>query len=170
MKRIMVIGCPGSGKSAFSRELHSKTGIPLYHLDMMNWNADRTTVEKRVFLERLSNVLEKDEWIIDGNYGSTMELRMQRCDTIIFLDYSLDVCLDGISKRKGKPRSDIPWKEPEHDDEEFIRFIKNYNSQSRPQVMALLEKYSYKDIIILKSRNEASVFLSKISSLSGKMK
>ena len=59
MKRIMVIGCPGSGKSTFSRELRSKTGIPLYHLDMMNWNADRTTVEKRVFLERLSNVLEK---------------------------------------------------------------------------------------------------------------
>ena len=77
MKRIMVIGCPGSGKSTFSRELHSKTCIPLYHLDMLHWNADRTTVEKRVFLERLSNVLEKDEWIIDGNYGSTMELRMQ---------------------------------------------------------------------------------------------
>ena len=170
MKRIMVIGCPGSGKSTFSRELHSKTCIPLYHLDMLHWNADRTTVEKRVFLERLSNVLEKDEWIIDGNYGSTMELRMQRCDTILFLDYPLDVCLDGISKRKGKPRNDIPWKEPEEDDEEFIRFIKNYNSESRPQVMALLEKYSYKDIIILKSRNEASVFLSKIPSLSGKMK
>ena len=170
MKRIMVIGCPGSGKSTFSRELHSKTGIPLYHLDMMNWNADRTTVEKRVFLERLSNVLEKDEWIIDGNYGFTMELRMQRCDTIIFLDYSLDVCLDGISKRKGKPRSDIPWKEPEHDDEEFIRFIKNYNSQSRPQVMALLEKYSYKHIIVFKSRNEASVLLSKTPLSSDKMK
>ena len=81
-----------------------------------------------------------------------------------------DVCLDGISKRKGKPRSDIPWKEPEHDDEEFIRFIKNYNSQSRPQVMALLEKYSYKHIIVFKRRNEASVFLSKTPLSSDKMK
>ena len=170
MKKIIVIGCPGSGKSTLSRELHSKTGIPLYHLDMLNWNADRTTVEKRVFLERLSDVLEKDEWIIDGNYGSTMELRMQRCDTIIFLDYSLDVCLDGISKRKGKPRGDIPWEEPEQDDEEFIRFIRNYNSQSKPQVMGLLQKYSNKNIIVFKNRNEASAFLSKIPSTPDEMK
>ena len=60
MKKIIVIGCPGSGKSTLSKELHRKTGIPLYHLDLMNWNADRTTVEKPVFLERLSSVLEKD--------------------------------------------------------------------------------------------------------------
>lgn len=71
MKKIMVIGCPGSGKSTFSRELYSKTGIPLYHLDMMYWNADKTTVEKDVFLERLLTVLDKNEWIIDGNYAST---------------------------------------------------------------------------------------------------
>lgn len=167
MKRIMVIGCPGSGKSTLSRELHSKTGIPLYHLDMLNWNADRTTVEKSIFLEQLSNVLEKDKWIIDGNYDATMELRMQRCDTVLFLDYPLDVCLDGISKRRGKPRSDIPWEEPEQDDEEFIRFIKNYNSQSRPQVMRLLEKYSHKNIIIFKNRNEANNFLSKVSFILG---
>ena len=141
VKKIIVIGCPGSGKSTLSRELHSKTGIPLYHLDMLHWNADRTTVEKCVFLERLSNVLEKDAWIIDGNYGATMELRMQKCDTIIFLDYPLDICLDGISKRRGKPRSDLPWVEPEQYDEEFIEFIKNYNSQRRPQVTQLLEKY-----------------------------
>lgn len=167
MKRIMVIGCPGSGKSTLSRELHSKTGIPLYHLDMLNWNADRTTVEKSIFLKQLSNVLEKDEWIIDGNYGATMELRMQRCDTILFLDYPLDVCLDGISKRRGKPRSDIPWEEPEQDDEEFIKFIKNYNSQSRSQVMRLLEKYSHKNIVIFKGRNEANNFLSRVSFILG---
>ena len=77
-----------------SKELEVKTGIPLYHLDMLNWNADRTTVEKSVFLERLSNVLEKDAWIIDGNYGATMELRIQKCDTILFLDYPLDVWLN----------------------------------------------------------------------------
>ena len=64
MKKIIVIGCPGSGKSTVSRALHNKTGIPLYHLDMMYWNADKTTVEKSVFLERLSAVLKKDELII----------------------------------------------------------------------------------------------------------
>ena len=162
MKKIVVIGCPGSGKSTLSRELHSKTGIPLYHLDMMYWNADKTTVEKRVFLERLSTVLEKDEWIIDGNYGATMELRIQKCDTVIFLDYPLDICLDGINSRRGKPRSDMPWIEPEQYDEEFIEFIKNYNLQSRPKVMELLDKYSYKNVFTFKSRNEANEFLSQI--------
>lgn len=49
MKKIMVIGCPGIGKSTFSRTLHKLTGIPLFHLDMMNWNSDRTIVEKYLF-------------------------------------------------------------------------------------------------------------------------
>ena len=158
MKKVIVIGCPGSGKSTVSRALYNKTGISLYHLDMMYWNADKTTVEKIVFLERLSAVLEKDEWIIDGNYGSTMELRMAACDTVIFLDYPLDVCLGGIKERRGKPRSDMPWIETE-EDAEFIEFIKNYNEQQKPKVLELLEKYSDKNIVIFKSREEADTFL-----------
>ena len=158
MRKVIVIGCPGSGKSTVSRTLHNKTGIPLYHLDMMYWNADKTTVEKSVFLERLSDVLEKDEWIIDGNYSSTMELRMAACDTVIFLDYPLDVCLDGIRERRGKPRSDMPWIETE-EDLEFIEFIKNYNEQQKPKVLELLKKYSDKNIIILESREQADAFL-----------
>ena len=158
MKKVIVIGCPGSGKSTFARALHNKTGISLYHLDMMYWNADKTTVEKSVFLERLSVVLEKDEWIIDGNYGSTMELRMTACDTVIFLDYPLDVCLGGIKERRGKPRSDMPWIETE-EDAEFIEFIKNYNEQQKPKVLELFEKYSDKNIVILKSREQADAFL-----------
>ena len=159
MQRIIVIGCPGSGKSTVSRALHNKTGIPLYHLDMMYWNADKSTVEKSVFLERLSAVLKKDEWIIDGNYGSTMELRMAACDTVIFLDYPLDVCLDGIKERRGKPRSDMPWIEIE-EDAEFVEFIKNYNEQQKPKVLELLKKYGDKNIIILESREQADEFLS----------
>ena len=158
MKKVIVIGCPGSGKSTVSRALHNKTGIPLYHLDMMYWNADKTTVEKNVFLERLSAVLEQDEWIIDGNYGSTMELRMAACDTVIFLDYPLDICLDGIRERRGKPRSDMPWIETE-EDAEFIEFIKSYNEQQKPKVLELLEKYSDKNIVILGSREQADAFL-----------
>ena len=158
MKKVIVIGCPGSGKSTISRALHNKTGIPLYHLDMMYWNADKTTVEKSVFPKQLSAVLAKDKWIIDGNYGSTMELRMAACDTVVFLDYPLDVCLDGIKERRGKPRSDMPWIETE-EDTEFIEFIKSYSEQQKPKVLELLEKYSDKNIIILGSREQADAFL-----------
>jgi len=163
MKKIMVIGCPRSGKSTFSRKLHEITGIPLYHLDMMYWNADRTTVDKTVFRERLSNTMKKCEWIIDGNYSSTIELRLKECDTVIFLDYPLEVCLEGIKERRGKKRTDMPWVEAEdEEDAEFIEFIKNYNSESRPQVMELLDKYSCKNILIFTSRDDADVFLNQI--------
>lgn len=164
MKRVMVIGCPGSGKSTFSRALHEITRIPLYHLDMMNWTPNRTTVSKPVFIERLRQTIEKDSWIIDGNYGSTIKLRLQDCDTVFFLDYSLDVCLDGIMSRKGKERIDIPWVEsPDDVDGEFIQFIKDYNIVSRPVVMELLDQYSEKDIYIFKTREEADGFLSELS-------
>ena len=158
MKKIIVIGCPGSGKSTFSRALNEKTGIPLFHLDMMYWNADKTTVEKSVFLERLTEVLSRDEWIIDGNYSSTMELRLAACDTVIFLDYPPEICLDGVSKRKGKPRGDIPWIEIE-DDPEFIEYIKSFVKDQKPKISALLEKYSDKNIVVFKSREEADRFI-----------
>ena len=162
MRKIIVIGCPGSGKSTLSRELHSKMNIPLYHLDMMYWNPDKTKVEKSVFLNNLSDILEKDSWIIDGNYGSTMELRMQKCDTVIFLDYPLDICLKGIKERQGKLRSDMPWINTENDDLDFIEFIKNYNIESRPKVLELIEQHQDKNIFIFKSRKEASDFLKSI--------
>ena len=159
MKKIIIIGCPGSGKSTLSRELHNITGIPLYHLDMMYWNADKTTVEKSVFWERLSKTLQTNEWIIDGNYNSTMELRLQKCDTVIFLDYPLEVCLNGIIERRGKAHSDIPWVSNDEDDAELIQFAKSYISQSRPMIMELLDRYSNKDIYIFKSRAETDEFL-----------
>lgn len=163
MNRIMVIGCPGSGKSTFSRALHKITGIPLFHLDMMYWNPDRTTVDKTVFRRRLADVMQKSEWIIDGNYGSTIELRLQACDTVIFLDYPLDICLDGIMERRGKARSDMPWIEAEdEEDSDFIAFIKDFREKSRPQITELLERYSHRNIHIFRNREEADVFLERI--------
>ena len=159
----MIIGCPGSGKSTFSRALHQITGIPLFHLDMMYWNSDRTTVENAVFRKRLSDAIQQNEWIIDGNYGSTIELRLQACDTVIFLDYPLEICLDGIRERRGKVRSDMPWIENEdEEDAEFIEFIKSYNSQSKPQIMQLLKLYPDKNIFIFNNRTGADEFLANL--------
>ena len=160
-KKIIVIGCPGSGKSTFARTLHQKTNIPLYHLDMMYWNEDKTTVPKSVFLERLGAVLKTDAWIIDGNYGSTMEFRLAVCDTVIFLDYPLEICLNGIKERQGKPRADMPWIETE-EDAEFIEFIKNYNEQQKPKVLELFEQYKDKNIIVFTNREQANAFLEGI--------
>ena len=162
MKKIIVIGCPGSGKSTFSKALNKISNIPLYHLDMMLWNADKTTVDKSVFYERLQEVLLKDEWIIDGNYASTMEKRMKECDTVFFLDYQTDLCLEGVFQRRGKVRSDMPWVETQ-EDAEFTLFIKEFNLQKRPQIINLLKKYSDKNIFIFKNRNEADDFLNQIS-------
>ncbi len=163
MERVMVIGCPGSGKSTLSVELSRITGLPLYHLDMMYWNADRTTVDKAVFRQRLEQVLEEDRWIIDGNYGSTIERRLAACDTVIFLDYPTEVCLDGIRSRRGKPRQDMPWVEGENEeDTEFIRFVTDYNTVNRPVISELLNNNPTKNIIILKSRSESEAFLNSI--------
>ena len=163
MKKIMVIGCPGSGKSTFSKALHTRTGIPLFHLDMLYWNPDRTTVDKTVFYQRLSEIVKKSEWIIDGNYKSTIELRMKLCDTVIFLDYPLDICLNGVKERCGTKRSDMPWVEKDGEiDTEFIDFIKNYNTQCKPKILELIDKYSDKNVYVFSDRKEADAFLNKI--------
>ena len=160
MEKVIIIGCPGSGKSTFARNLKSIIGLPLYHLDMMFWNEDKTTVSKEVFLKRLQDVMSTSKWIIDGNYGSTMEMRIKECDTVFFLDYPTEVCIEGIKSRKGVPRSDMPWVEKDNTDKEFIDFINNYNSESRPEVISLLEKYSSKNIIIFQTRTESEEYLS----------
>jgi len=163
MEKIMIIGCPGAGKSTFARRLQEATGLPLYYLDMIFHNPDRTTVSREEFDQKLSKILNGDQWIIDGNYQSTIELRLQACDTVFFLDYSLDTCLDGVRSRRGKARTDMPWIEKENEEDvEFIEFIKNYRSESRLVVLELLEKYENKKMHIFKERSEAEEFLNRL--------
>ena len=162
MKRIIIIGSPGSGKSTLARELHELMKIPLHYLDMMYWNADRTIVEKPIFRERLADAMSGDEWIIDGNYSSTMEMRIAACDTVIFLDYPTEVCLAGINERRGKVRVDMPWVELT-EDVEFTEYVKGFRESERPKIIERIEKYKdEKNVIILKGRDEADAFLSRI--------
>lgn len=161
MRRVIVIGCPGGGKSTFSRHLSCITGIALYHLDLLYWNKDKTTVDKEVFCERLKAVLEEESWIIDGNYGGTMEMRIAECDTVFLFDIPTEICLSGVRERQGKPRPDMPWIENE-DDEVFIEFIRQFNNDSRPKISDLLNKYCDKNIIVFTSRAEADGFLEKL--------
>ncbi len=161
MKKIIIIGCPGSGKSTFARELADRTGLPLFHLDMLYWNADKTTVPKEVFRARLKEILAKDEWIIDGNYASTMEWRMEACDTVFFLDMPVETCLEGVEQRRGKTRADMPWVETEAD-EEFIAFISSFIAESRPKIMELLDSVNGKTVVKFKNRAQIAEFLDKL--------
>ena len=86
MKRVIVIGCPGAGKSTFSRKLSVKTGLPLHYLDMIWHLLDRTTLTREEFAERLQEILSGDKWIIDGNYLHTLSMRLDRCDTVFLFD------------------------------------------------------------------------------------
>ena len=90
-----------------------------------------------------------------------MELWLLACDTVFFLDYPLEVCLQGINKRRGKPRSDMPWIETE-EDTEFTQFIKDFHSHGRPQILELLDKYPHKDIHIFTVREQADTFLMQL--------
>ena len=160
MKKVIVIGCSGSGKSVFSRSFAHLTGLPLYHLDNIWWREDGTNITRAEFDARLGEILERDAWIVDGNYKRTMERRIEACDTVIFFDLPTEVCIEGIHSRKGKPRSDMPWKGAgDSDDPEFMELVRNYNETNRPHVLELIEKYKEKKIIIFKTREESEKFL-----------
>ena len=115
-------------------------------------------MEKSVFKERLARVMETDAWIIDGNYSSTMELRLAACDTVFFLDLPTDVCLDGVRARRGKARRDMPWIETE-EDIEFTNFIKAFREKTRPEILSFLDRYREKNIIVFQSREQSEEFL-----------
>lgn len=156
--KAIVIGCPGSGKSTFARKLSKYMNIPLCYLDRLNWNSDKTTVTREVFDKRLSEVMQKDEWIIDGNYMRTMEIRMAKADVIYLFDLPTDICLDGVCERLGKKHEDLPWIENEIDDG-FIDFIKKFKTESVPKIYELTNKFSNKKIIVFRSREDAENYL-----------
>lgn len=157
-KRVAVIGCPGGGKSTFSRALRDRVGLPLYHLDAIYWRDDRTHLSREEFYPLMREIIAREEWIIDGNYNSTLEWRVAACDLLVFLDYPTEVCLDGVRARRGQKRSDMPWVE-EGDDEEFLEFIRAFETESRPRILELIEKYPDKAVVTFRTREEAEGYL-----------
>ncbi len=162
MDKIIVIGSPGAGKSTFSRRLKDILGLPLYHLDMIWHKPDKTNITKEEFDRRLGEILAADKWIIDGNYQRTIEMRLEKCDTVFLLDFPLEVCLAGARARIGKKRDDMPWVEEELD-EEFRQWIIDFPVMKLPEIYEILDKYAGKNIIIFKSRQEAETYLEKLN-------
>ena len=159
-QKIIVLGCSGSGKSTLSEQLRDATGLPLFHLDAIWWNADRSHISREEFDQKLDEILRTDKWIIDGDYSRTYEMRFKFCDTVIFLDYSVDQCMSGIKERVGKVRADMPWIEQELDPE-LVKLVANYEKDNRPVILSLFEKYPDVTRFVFKSRLEASEWMSR---------
>lgn len=162
MSKIIVIGCPGAGKSTFSRKLSEVTGIKLHYLDMLWHKPDKTHISREEFDIGLEKIMANESWIIDGNYTRTLESRLKECDTAFLLDYPLEICLEGAASRIGKERVDLPWTEDEFD-EEFKQYIIDFSKDNLPRIYELLDKYrDTKKIIIFKLRKEADDYLENI--------
>lgn len=166
MKKIIVIGSPGAGKSVFSKKLSDITKIPLYHIDMMYHKTDRTHISREELKEKFRKIFCEESWIIDGNYQKTIEMRLKECETVFLLDFPTEVCIEGAMSRVGKRRDDLPWTE-EKLNETFKETIMNFKNEKLPQIYEMLEQYKDdKEIIIFKSREEADKFIEEIRHVS----
>ena len=162
MQKILVIGCPGAGKSTLARSLRDRTGLPLVYLDCLWHRPDGSHVTREAFDRALQEQLARPEWIIDGNYLRTMEPRMAACDTIFLLDYPLDVCLAGAQSRIGTRREDLPWVE-EAFDPEFRQWILDFGRDQLPRVYQLLGQYAPgREVHIFRSREQAGCYLAAL--------
>ena len=158
MQKVIVIGCPGSGKTTFAKKLKEKIDLPLFYLDAIWHKPDKTHIPREEYDARLAEILALDAWIIDGNYGRTLEGRLAACDTVFLFDLPTEDCLAGAISRIGKKRDEMPWSETELDPE-FKQQIEEFPTKELPTIYALLEKYSDKSVFIFKSRQEADDFL-----------
>ena len=162
MNKVIIIGCPGSGKTTFAEKLQKCTALPLYYLDAIWDKPDKTHIPREEFDQRITEIFSEEKWIIDGNYKRTIEMRMTQCDTVFLFDLPTEVCLQGVTERIGKERYDLPWLETELDPE-FRQFIEEFPNDTLPYIYELIEKYkAEKQVVIFKSRAEADEYLKEI--------
>jgi len=161
----MIIGCGGAGKSTLAQQLGKKLGIKVYHLDSLFWKPGWVPTDREEFIQMQKEMMNEDEWIIDGNYGGTMDLRLEQADTIIFLHYSTIRCLYGIVKRRlhyhGKTRPDMGEGCPERLDWEFVKWVAGYNRKKAPLVLEKLRKFCDKKTFIFTRSSQVKTFLNE---------
>ncbi|HEX8176753.1 MAG TPA: DNA topology modulation protein [Pyrinomonadaceae bacterium] len=164
MRKVLVIGPGGAGKSTLARRLGSLLKIEILHLDKFYWHAGWVETPKPEWRETVEEMLKGDAWIMDGNYSGTLDMRVRACDTVIFLDMPRTVCLWRVFKRalmyRKKSRPDMAEGCPERLTLEFILWIWNYPRRTRLKIVRMLEANRVeKRIIWLRSQAEVERFL-----------
>lgn len=163
MKRVVVIGSGGAGKSTFSRKLGEVTGLEVIHLDQIFWKPNWQPTPSEEWERMVSELVERDSWIMDGNFGGTRAMRIAAADTAIFLDISRWICLFRVLKRLTKYRKtnrpDMAEGCHEKVDPEFLGWIWNYPHKSRRRLFTEMEQFPEKRLIILRSARETEDFL-----------
>lgn len=165
MRRVLVIGSGGAGKTTLSRRLHEITGLPLIHLDAEYWQPGWVEMPKDQWREKVERLVERDSWIMDGNFGGTMDARFELSDTVIFLDTHRFICIYRALKRwvryRGRSRPDMAPGCTESMDVDFLRWIWNYRKTSGKRVEAYLKRHEDSTRIVrLRSKRETEQFLS----------
>ncbi|MEW9671582.1 DNA topology modulation protein [Ammoniphilus sp. 3BR4] len=167
MKKIAIVGSGGSGKSTLARNLGEKLKIDVYHLDSLFWKPNWVGVPKDEQRKIQNELVKKENWIIDGNYGGTMDIRLNAADTIIFLDISRIICVFRVFKRilqyRNRTRPDMSEGCEERFSFKFFKWIWEYPKTKRPSILERLEQLlNDKEVIILKSPKEVHRFLKEV--------
>jgi adenylate kinase family enzyme len=150
VQRVLIIGPCGSGKSTLARELAPRMGLPLIHMDQLGWQAGWVETEKSELNARLAEAVAQESWLIEGNYGSTLAPRLERADTVIYLDFPIGLCLWRLIRRvtslRGQSRPDMPEGCPERFDAAFFWYVMNWNSGPRPRTERAIAPFADKVI------------------------
>ncbi len=165
MQRVLVIGCGGAGKSALGRRLADLLELPLVHLDQHYWKPGWVETPRPEWLQKLTALLAEDSWIMDGNYGGTLGMRLAAADSVVLLDLPRRTCLWGIFKRRllsrWVPRSDMAAGCREQLSPDFVRWVWNYPRDHRSGVLEKLKEVEgEKEIFVLTSRRDVEEFVS----------
>lgn len=168
MERIMVIGISsGVGKSTFAQKLGEALNIPVHHLDALHWEPGWVEASKEVFIARQQEIVEKPQWIIEGNYSSTFTIRAKNCDTVVYLELPLYVCLYRVIKRWltniGRTRPDMGEGCKEKLDWEFLRFILTTYRPRKKKMTERLQNFRSegKKVITLRNKQEIEMYIKK---------
>ena len=175
MKRVIVIGGNGSGKTTMSRELSRITGIPLTHLDSLYWTDGWVARSNGEFDRLLICELEKEQWILDGTMRRTIPLRLKYCDTVIYLDFSGIRCFFGtlgrVIRYRGRSRPDMGGDCKEKLDRRTWKFIfgtLKFNKKNRKNIYAAIAERGDIDVVILKNRRQVKKYLRYIEESAGR--